>query len=219
MGVPSPMACVSAWAVCVTPLLLVQPRYLSYFASIGLVAVTMLFAVNALAPLLSGYPGCNGFSWGWAGTGAHRGAQLGPGNERLPTWRMGDTVILTLDTADMMLRLAVVRANGERVEAPGPLSLGSKPEKAKKQARRRRRSPARARHSRRSPARAPPPALSSTRARTPRAARRRRAAARTAVARRPSTAGSRRARSASSSRSCVQRDVTRASASSTAGKR
>ena len=24
------------------------------------------------SPLLSGYPGCNGASWGWAGTGAHR---------------------------------------------------------------------------------------------------------------------------------------------------
>ena len=78
------------------------------------------------SPLLSGYPGCNGSSWGWAGTGAHRGAQLGPGAERLPTWRTGDTVSLTLDTREMALSLAVCRANGDTVRAPGPLLLGSK---------------------------------------------------------------------------------------------
>ena len=76
--------------------------------------------------LLTGYPGCNGASWGWAGTGAHRGAQLGIGNERLPSWRAGDTITLALDTQDMSLRLSVCRVNGERVEVPAPLMLGAK---------------------------------------------------------------------------------------------
>ena len=55
-GVPAPVACVTCWACLVLPLLLVRPRFLSYFAFIGLVAVTTLFVVNALAPALAGYP-------------------------------------------------------------------------------------------------------------------------------------------------------------------
>ena len=47
--VPAPVACVSVWACGVLPLLLIQPRLLSYFASIGLFAICSLFLVNVIA--------------------------------------------------------------------------------------------------------------------------------------------------------------------------
>jgi amino acid permease len=49
-AVSAPVACVSVWAMCVLPLLLIKVKYLAVFGSIGLVAVSTLFVVSTVAP-------------------------------------------------------------------------------------------------------------------------------------------------------------------------